>query len=93
MGEHMNKQDEDKYLEEDMMDSYEEEFWEESVEEFMPKEVYKHFLRKLISYMNEEEVKKIVSLLVSELGKNNSNLKLSEDIETALIQFGIDKAI
>lgn len=61
------------------------------VEQYMPVEVAKPFLRKLINYMNDDDAKRIIKNLMDELGKENPDIKLSENIETAILAFGIDK--
>ncbi len=64
---------------------------QEDVSEYMPKEVFKPFLRDIIRYMNEDDAKAIIKKLMDELGKENPGIKLSENIETSILSFGVEK--
>lgn len=62
-----------------------------SVSEYLPPDVFKPFLRKLISKLNEDDAKQIIQLLVTALSKENPEVQLGKTIETIILTFGIDK--
>jgi len=66
---------------------------DDPVSDFLPREVYKPYLERLVRYMSEDDARKVITTVFAELSKENPNIKLSEVIEASIIQFTVDKVV
>lgn len=61
------------------------------INQYIPKTENKEYLRQLFHYLSEEDSKKIVALLVEYMKNDDREIKLSEAVETCILNFFIDK--
>ena len=62
-----------------------------SIKSYLPKQINKPFLGRLTELMSDDDARKVLFAVFKEVSKEDSEIKLSESIENAILQFVIDQ--
>jgi hypothetical protein len=65
---------------------------QEEVSVFLPSQGHKEYLQGLLRLLNNEDSKKLVALIAEYISKEDRKIKLSEDVETSILSFFVDRA-
>lgn len=64
----------------------------ESVDAYIPADVFKPFTKKILNKMSEDDCRAMLQAVFDAISKEDSTIKLSPSVETAIIAIMVDKA-
>lgn len=81
-----------KQLQQQLQQAAKQEEVEDEVQTYIPVDVFKPFLKKILNKMSEDDCRAFLQAVFDNISKDDTKVKISPSVETAIIAIMVDKA-